>query len=61
MGDARSWVWTIWSLQDMFRAGVVNGINEGASTSTMMLDVNLHAEGYSLPSRRILPVLQVEL
>ena len=33
--------------QDMFRAGVVNGVNEGSSTSTMMLDVNLHAEGAS--------------
>ena len=33
--------------QDMFRAGVVNGSNEGASTSTLMLDVNLHAEGAS--------------
>jgi hypothetical protein len=31
--------------QDMFRTGVVNGVNEGASTSTLMLDVNLHAEG----------------
>ena len=31
--------------QDMFRTGVVNGVNEGAATSTLMLDVNLHAEG----------------
>ena len=30
--------------QDMFRSGVVNGINEGASSSIMMLDVNLHSE-----------------
>mgnify|MGYP004382751097 CR=1 FL=1 len=33
--------------QDMFRSGVVNGINEGASSSIMMLDVNLHSEGAS--------------
>ncbi|MEE2759506.1 MAG: hypothetical protein VYA86_05975 [Candidatus Thermoplasmatota archaeon] len=33
--------------QDMFRSGVVNGINEGSSSSSMMLDVNLQSEGAS--------------
>ena len=31
--------------QDMFRSGVVNGTNEGSSSSTVILDVNLHGEG----------------
>ena len=31
--------------QDMFRSGVVNGINEGASSRTLSLDINLHGEG----------------
>ena len=31
--------------QDMFRTGVVNGVNEGASERTISLDVSLHGEG----------------
>jgi len=31
--------------QDMFRAGVVNGVNEGSSSRTIALDISLHGEG----------------
>jgi hypothetical protein len=31
--------------QDMFRTGVVNGINEGSFDRTISLDINLHGEG----------------
>ena len=31
--------------QDMFRSGVVNGVNEGDSSRTVSLDINLHGEG----------------
>ena len=31
--------------QDMFRAGVVNGVNEGSPSRTISLDITLHGEG----------------
>ncbi len=42
--------------QDMFRTGVVNGVNEGSPSRTISLDISLHGEGapFLLPKGAIL-------